>query len=49
MKRIADERKPTVVVPNVLEPIEVGIALRIVEPDISDVIVAPERNVPNTI
>ncbi len=36
MKRIAGEGKPVVVVPVVLEPIEIGLALRIVPPDIAN-------------
>ena len=43
MKRIADEGKPVVVVPIVLEQIEVRIPLRTVEPDVRDMIVALER------
>ena len=42
-KRIADEGKPVVVVPVVLEPIEVGLALGAVEPDVATVLLALER------
>ncbi|OGF52056.1 hypothetical protein A3I27_00480 [Candidatus Giovannonibacteria bacterium RIFCSPLOWO2_02_FULL_43_11b] len=48
MKRITNEGKPVVVVPVVLEPIEIRIALRAIEPDFSDMSVAFERNVPST-
>ncbi|OGF64375.1 hypothetical protein A2Z53_00615 [Candidatus Giovannonibacteria bacterium RIFCSPHIGHO2_02_42_15] len=49
MKIIAGENKPIVIVPIALEPIEIGLALRAIEPDVDDVIIALERNVPNTI
>nr|KKS48657.1 MAG: hypothetical protein UV11_C0006G0062 [Candidatus Giovannonibacteria bacterium GW2011_GWF2_42_19] len=48
MKKITDEGKPIVVVPIVLEPIEVRIPLGAIEPDIRGMIVALERNVPST-
>ena len=44
MKRITDESKPVVVVPIVLEPIEVCITLGAIEPDIAHVLLALERN-----
>lgn len=47
MKRIAVESKPVVAVPAVVEPIEVGLALRAIEPDIRDVLIALARNMPN--
>lgn len=46
MKRVADEGEPVVVVPVVREPVEVRIALGIVPPDVADVLLAFEGNVP---
>lgn len=49
MKRIADEAEPVVVVPLVVEPVVVGLALRPVPPGIHDVLLVLEGNVRNTI
>jgi len=48
MKRIADESEPVVVVPVIVEPIEVGLALGLVEPHIRDLLFAFEGNMPGT-
>ncbi|MDP3901841.1 MAG: hypothetical protein Q8Q37_02620 [bacterium] len=42
MKRIANESEPVVVVPVVVEPIEVDLALGVVPPDEADSPIAPE-------
>ena len=42
IKRVADESKPVVVVPVIVEPVEVGLALRVVPPDIADLLLAFE-------
>ncbi len=47
MRRIAVESKPVVAVPAVVEPIEIGLALRTIKPDIRDALTALERNMPN--
>ena len=49
MKRITDEGEPVVLVPLVVEPVEVGLALRPVPPDVRDLLLALEGNVRNTI
>ncbi len=48
MKRVAEE-KPIVGVVEVLEPIQVRLALRVVPPDVASVAVALERNVRDAI
>jgi hypothetical protein len=48
-KRVADEGEPVVVVPLVVEPVVVGLALRAVPPHVHDVLLALERIVLNTI
>lgn len=49
MKRVADEGEPVVLIPPVVEPVEVGLALRPVPPDVAGVLVALEENVRNTV
>ena len=49
MKRVAGEREPVVVAPVVVKPIEVGLALGLVPPDIRNVTLALERNVRDVI
>ena len=49
MKRVADEGKPVVLVPLIVKPVEVGVALCLVPPDSADVLLTLERSVPNTI
>lgn len=44
---MADEGEPVVVVPIAVKPVEVGLALRVVPPDIRDVLLALEGNVPS--
>lgn len=48
MKRFADEGEPVIVVPLIVEPVAVSLALRPVEPDIADVLLALEGNMRNT-
>lgn len=48
MKRIADEGEPVVVVPPIVEPVAVSIALRPVEPNIADALFVLEGNMRNT-
>ena len=45
IKRVADEGEPVVVVPVIREPAEVGIAFRIVQPRVRNLLVAREGNV----
>ena len=47
MKRITDESEPVRVVPLVVNPMEVGLALRLVPPDIADILLALEGIVPS--
>ena len=47
MKRITDEGEPVVVVPLVVKPIEVCLALRLVPPDTHDILLALEGIVPS--
>ena len=42
MKRVAGEREPVVVIPVVVEPIEVGLTIGLVPPDIRNVALALE-------
>lgn len=49
MKRIADEGEPVVVIPIVVEPVQVGLALGVVPPRIRNLPVALERIVRNAI
>lgn len=46
---MADEGEPVVVVPIIVEPIEVSLALRPVPPDVANMLLALEGNVPSTI
>lgn len=45
MKRVTDEGEPVALVPVVVEPVEVGLALRPVPPDVGDLLLALEGNV----
>jgi len=47
MKRITDEGEPVVLVPLVVEPVEVGLALRLVPPNVRDLLLALEGSVRN--
>ena len=47
MKRITGEGEPVIVVPLVVKPIEIGLALRLVPPDVHNVLLAPEGIVPS--
>lgn len=49
MKKVANEGEPVVVVPVVVEPVEVGIALVVVPPRNRHLAVALKRNVWNVI
>ena len=49
MKRITDEGEPVVLVPFVVEPVKVGLALRLVPPDIRDLPLALKGNMRNII
>lgn len=45
MKKIADETEPVVRIPVIVKPIQVAVALRLIKPDIADVLLALEGNV----